>query len=420
MTVLLAVTVVAAGYLGPRPTPSPSPAPSLLAEGPTRAPATTAPSGPVPRGFDAFTGLTPVQLLPGHVVRSWLPQQITSRTPAIIGLRLFYVVQSSQLESSVIGSAQDAVTLATVPRCEAINQVAAAGHEVAYVVTSPAGPASQIAGCGGPSLSWSVWLLDLDAGKPRQVAGGVRQASSIDVAEFPIRLALTDSAYAFDRPPESAEAGAGETVEVHSLDGSLLWTSRTQAPVEEVLLSGGRLAILTYGDTPAGLRDLWLSDAAHPVPTAVAQPVSSASFSPDGSYLAWDLPPGSGGPSLMYGSAVGVEALDSGKVLVLNARTSMDTSEPIRPDVSMTRAGPAIAWFATSPQGAVYPAFRFAGGGDGGFLLSGQEPVWLHMDGSTLIWLEERSDGWSNQAFAVDLLALASDGADRLAGLRIG
>ncbi len=421
MTVLLAVAVVAAGYLGPRPTPSPSPAPSLLAEGPTRAPATSSPSGPVPRSIDAFSGLTPVQLLPGQVVQSWLPQQITSQTPAIIGLRLFYVVQSSEVESSLIGSADDPQTLVSAARCEAINQLAAAGHELAYVVTSPAGATAQIAGCEGSAVSWSVWLLDLNGGRPRQVASGVRQPGSIDVAEFPIHLALTATAFAFDRPPATARGGAGETVEVHSIDGSLLWTSQTQTPVDDVLLGGGRLAILTQGEpSAAGLRDLWLSDATHPAPMEVAQPVGSASFSPDGSYLAWDLPPGAGGADLMYQSAVGIEALDTGRVVALNARTSTETSEPIRPDVSMTKAGPAIAWFATSPEGAVYPAFRFAGGGDGGYLLSGRAPVWMHIDGSMLVWVAESPDGWSNEAFAVELLALASDGADRPAGLPIG
>ena len=81
------------------------------------------------------------------------------------------------------------------------------------MVTSPGGPASHTQDCGGAGqVSWSVWLLELNSGISRQVAQGVRAASSIDIAEFPIHLALTDSAYAFNRPPQSAAAGLGEAV----------------------------------------------------------------------------------------------------------------------------------------------------------------------------------------------------------------
>lgn len=346
--------------------------------------------------------------LPGQIRETWLPGEITSRSMAVVGLMLFFIVDGNRIQSTVVNLNGTRQTLVSVPPCEGINQLAAAGHELAYVVTSPGGPTLQVGACGGPApVAWSVWLLDLNGGSPRQVANGVRDASSIGVAEFPVHVALTESAYAFDRPASSKAAGSGETVEVHSIDGRLLWSSQTQAPVSDVMLGGNRLAILTEGaPLVEGLLDLWTSDAGHPSPTKVAQPASSASLSPDGSYLTWDLPPAAGRPASTGQSTVGIAALDSGQVEFLTTLTGTDIPEPLRPAVSSTVRGPVVAWFATAPGGAIYPAFRYASGGTGTVLSSLQEPVWIDIEGSTLTWVAESSDGWSKEVFAVDVASL--------------
>lgn len=405
LVVGLATAVIGLGYFGPHPTPPSvaSPPASPVAQNPS-----VAPSEPVTTGLDALTELTQVQPIPSQIRQSWLPLQITSRSMAVIGLRLFYVVRADRIESSVVGSTDDPQTLVQVSGCDAINQLAGAGHELGYVVTSPAGSTSQAGGCGDTStVAWSVWLLDLNGGSPQQVARGTRESSSISVDEFPVHLALTASAYAFDRPPVSEAAGSDETVEVHAIDGELLWTSETAALVSHVMLGGNRLALLTErSPLGEGLLDLWTSDAGHPRSTWVAQPASSASLSPDGSYLTWDLPPAAGSPTSTRQSGVGILSLDSGGVEFLAAPTGSETPAPLNPTISSTESGPVMAWFATAPGGSVYPAFRFPAGASGAVLSSVQAPVWMDIEGGTLIWVAESYDGWSAVAFAVDLGAV--------------
>lgn len=411
---VLAVSIVGLGFLGPHPPPRaiPSPtAPPAVGRTPAGPAAPSPVVGPSPGANDAVAGLTEVDPLPGQMLQSRLPLQVAGSSFAAIGIRLFYVFQGDRIESTEIGSAGDPQVLVSVPRCEAINQLAAAGHEVAYVVTSPDGLSAIGSGCGGNRLvSWSLWLLDLNGGSPRQVAHGTRVRSSVDVGEYPIHLALTDSAYAFDRPATAPDSGGAAVVEVHSLSGALLWTSHSPSPVSTVMLAGGKLAVLTDGSAHGATgRTLWIADATHPALADVAQPASSASISPDGSYLAWDLPPDPASDTVVGRSAVDIDLLASGRVQALAARTAADMPGQLRPSISMTRAGPAIAWLATAPGGAEFPAFRFAGGGDGGFLSSAQAPVWLNVQGGELIWVAESTDGWSASAYAVDLIALASD-----------
>ena len=410
---VLAASILGLGYFGPHPASGPTTAPPSPRGSGDVKPAASAPLAPAsPRaagGVDAL-GLAPVEPIPGQIAESWLPPQITSRSPAVVGLRLFYVVGSDRIESSVVGSSDGSQMLTSVPRCQAINQLAAAGHELAYVVTSPGGPAAAVGGCGGVDPgSWSVWILDLTGGNPRRVAQGTLVANSIEQAEFPIHIALTASAYAFDRPTAAAGAGQGTTVEVHAIDGRLLWSSRSPAPVDTLMLGGDKLAVLTRTSTTSGPpRTLWISDAGHPLLAEVARPASSASLAPDGSYLAWDVWRGVGSIESSVGPAVDIEMLDSGRVQALTTQSRQAMPDPLQPSISITRAGPAISWFATAPDGSVYPAFRFVGGGDGAVLTGFGEPTWIGAEGGTLIWLAQRSDGWSTLAFAVDMVSVGA------------
>lgn len=337
-----------------------------------------------------------------------LPGQVSSPSMAVLGLRLFYIVDGDQIRSTQVGSSGLRSTIASVPKCQGIDQLAAAGHELSYVVTSPGGTSSQAGGCGGPSaVSWSIWLLDLNDGSLRQIASGVRDSSSTEIARFPIHMALTATAYAFDRPPPSAAGGPGETVEVHSLDGRTLWTSRTARSVVDVMLGGGTLAVLTDSVDPnGGSLDLWRSDAAHPDLRRVDEPASSASLSPDGSYLAWDLPPQPVEAATAPRPVVGIETLDPGTIQFQATLTRTEAPAPRHPIVSATAHGLVLAWFATTPGGAVYPAFRYVGGGDGAVLPSLQQPVWMNVTGSTLVWVAESADGSSKVAEAIDLSTL--------------
>ena len=415
---VLAAAIVGAGYFGPHPAahPTSGPSTSALADRPAAPPSVT-PSATPTRGPDALAGLTLANPGPGQIRETWLPGQVTSQSMAVVGMSLFFIVGGDRIESTAVGGDGSRQTLAQVPACEGINQLAAAGHELAYVVTSPGGPTSQVQDCvGAGRITWSVWLLDLAGGSPRQVATGARAPSSIDVAEFPIHLAVTESAYAFDRPAASAAAGPGETVEVHSLDGRLLWSSHTQMSVTQVMLGGGTLAILTVASPPAaGVVDLCISDAAHPQPTPVEQPARSASLSPDGLLLTWDVAyqgpwdatfqgpfPGPNSPM-----AVAVETLGSGVAQPLATLTDRSAPAPLRPAISSTDRGPLVTWFATGSDGAIHPAVRYASGGNGAYLPSLQEPVWMSVEGGTLFWVAEGGGGWSKAAFAVDLASLA-------------
>jgi len=409
------VSVFGIGYFGPHPVPRPNPSPiaSLLAQNATpvapTAVATASPPEPIRDTTNPLDGLLHLTPAANQMKQSWLPGQVSSQSMAVVGGRLFYVVDGDRIQATDLGSDNIRQTLVTVPQCQGINQLAAAGHELAYVVASPGGSASQVAGCGsGTTVDWSVWLLDLNGGRPRQVANGSREASSIYEAEFPTHVAITPSAYAFDRPPSSAAAGLGEAVEVHSIDGHLLWTSKTARPVAEVMLGGGTLAMLTDVVTHAdGWLDLWRSDAANPVPHRVDGPASSASISQDGAYLTWDLPPVVVRPAFLPQPVVGIEKLDPGTIDFPTTLTRSDQPVARHAAVSSTPRGLMMAWLATSPAGDVYPAFRYVAGGVGAILPSLQQPFWLNIDGGTLTWVAESSDGWSKEAFAIDLSGLA-------------
>jgi hypothetical protein len=355
--------------------------------------------------LDGLLHLTP---LASQIKQSWLPGQVSSQSMAVVGGRLFYVVDGDRIQATDLGSDGSRQTLASVPSCQGINQLAAAGHLLAYVVTSPGGPTAQVGACDRPAqVSWSVWLLDLGGGRPTRVANGTRDASSTSELEFPIHVALTPTAYAFDRPPSSAAAGPGETVEVHSIGGQLLWTSRTARPVADVMLGGNTLGILTYVVTQAdGWLDLWRSDAANPVPHMVDGPASSASISQDGAYLAWDLPPVVVRPALLPQPVVGIETLSQGTIEFPSTPTTSDMPVARHAVVSATARGLVMAWLATAPGGAVYPAFRYVAGGVGAVLPSLQQPFWLNVDGGTLTWVAESSDGWLKEASSVNLSSL--------------
>jgi len=410
----LGAVIVALGYFGSRPAPQPGPSPQASNA------AVVAPSASVPapgtlptldpNSYGSVLGLTPVEPLTSQLLQSDLPPQVTGRSIGAIGLDLYYVVQGSLVETSRIGSAADPRILMTAGRCEAIHQLAAAGRRVAWVVTSPAGPSAAMDLCGPTGIvTWTIWLLDLDSGTPRQVAHGTRKPDSLDAAEYPTHLALSESVYAFDWATDPKVPAAGATVEIHDLAGKLLRSIQTQGTVDSVMLGGNRLAVVTAeGSGSTVAHSLWVADIARSGLTEVAQPASSASISADGSWVLWDLLPFTSTASGVQRSAVRIESIDSGRVLSLNTLTGSDIAAPLQPSISLTRAGPAIAWFATTPGGAVYPAFRFAGGGDGGILSSVQQPFWLDVQGSSLIWVAQGRDGWFTTAFEVDLLALAT------------
>jgi hypothetical protein len=254
-----------------------------------------------------------------------------------------------------------------------------------------------------------VWLLDLNGGVPRRVAQGVRDASLPEVAEFPIHLAMSASAYAFNRPPFTAEAGSSDTVEVHAIEGRLLWKSHTQRPVADLMLGGGTLAILTewlsnrdiFGHD--AVTDLWTANAAHPNPVPVDVPAASASLSPDGSHLTWErisapAIPGAGPPGDVAIRTVGTGAQQS-----ITMPTAITAPAPLRPAISTTGAGVIVAWLATEPNGAVRPAVRNAAGGSGVILPSALDPVWLGIAGGRLFWVGESADGWWTAAYSIEL-----------------
>jgi hypothetical protein len=383
---------------------------------PALSPAAAAAASAGPRQ-DALAGLTQVDPLPGQIRETWLPGQITSRSMAVGGKSIYFIVGGDRIESTVVGGDGSRQTLAQVAPCEGINQLAAAGHELAYVVTSPGGPSAQLHACqGAGTVSWSIWLVDLDGGAPRRLDHGVRAAGSIDVAEFPVHIAVTATAYAFDRPPATA-AGAetGEIVEVHSLDGRLLWASPTQRPVTQVMLGGGTLAVLTAASPPApGVVDLYLSDAAHPELRPVEQPARSASLSPDGAFLTWDVAYQGPWDSTLQGPfpgpnspmAVAIVSVRSGFAGLLSTWTDRKAAAPLRPGISNTGDGLVLTWFATASDGFIYPAIRYVNGGNGIYLPSLQEPIWVSVQGGTLYWVAEDAGGWSKVAFAVDLADL--------------
>lgn len=403
--VALAAGILAVGILGPHPDSSATPTIATPATAVAQVPiSAAAPSSPasttavpapvVATGIDAIGGVVTIRPAAADVHLSWLPDDITSRSLAAIGSRVFYVTGADRIRSSTIGSDTPPETLVSVPACRAINQVAAAGDFVAYVVTSPVRPPLDSTGCGGPTrIAWSVRLLDLRRGGPREVASGVRDVGSVQDELYPVHLALSATSVAFDRTPTPAGGWSGETVEVRATaDGHLQWSTQTDFPVSDVMLGGSTLAVLTAGP------QLWTADASHPALRLVANPSSAASISDDGSYLAWDVNTGLGGES-----EVAVQPTSGGPPVLLVAPTGSSNPEPLRPVVSATPTGPVVAWYATAPGGGIYPAFRNASHGQPAVLDSAQEPAWLHLEGNVLIWVAADLEGGPSLAFAVDV-----------------
>ena len=418
MIIAAAACIVGLGYFGehraPPSTASPaipsaSPPPSAIASSLPSATAATS-EGPTPSGPDglqALTGLARLPLLPGRVTASALPVRVVDRSMALVGPRLFYIVANYRIESSVIGSSPGPQTLAIAGPGESINGLAAAGGSLVYSVTSTGGAAAQPNSLGAALVvNWSVWLLDLRSGGRRQLANGTRYTNDFSDPELPIHIAVTTSAYAFDRPASSPGTTGGETVEVHSLTGALMWSSPAPATVLDVMLGGSRLALLTQdAGWKTGPRTLWLSDATHPGPVEVSHPASSASLSADGAYLAWDLGLVTGLSKQSLMSDVGIENTASGGVTFLRPPTTASLLAPVGPSVSSTPGGPVVAWLATAPSGLVYPAFSFGGRGAAGFFDAVQQPVWLQVDGMRLTWVTERRDGGFATATATELAA---------------
>ncbi|HJX68191.1 MAG TPA: hypothetical protein VJ258_05640 [Candidatus Limnocylindrales bacterium] len=390
--------IVAAGVLGPHQTSRSQTAPTQSQLGRTPTPHQT---GVQPD----FADLAPAQLAPSDISMSWLSDSITGRSLAAIGTRIFYVVDSNRIESTVIGSDVEPQSLVSVPSCRTINQIAAAGDLLAYVETHPVGAPLDASGCGRPtSVAWSIWLSDLQGNQPRQVASGVRLARSEEIRLYPVHLALSASAYAYEVPLSPAQLSPFERVAVRSTGNNrLLWSAQTDGGVSDILLGGSRLAVVTDGALMTEARmELWTGDASHPQLKRVGEPAASASISEDGTYLAWDSrAPWERSLSTAQAALV-VDKFDSGLPQNILLPAAFCAPEPLRPVVSSGLTGPIVAWYATVGRGAVYPAFLDAANETGVALFSVQSPAWIDLQGSILIWVSADLGGESI-AFAADL-----------------
>jgi hypothetical protein len=397
---VLAVTsaIVVAGILGPHQT-------ARSQADPTQYPLARTPT-PHQTGVQPdFADLAPAKLAPSDISMSWLSDSITGRSLAAIGKRIFYVVDSSQIESTVIGSDVEPQLLVSVPSCQTINQIAAAGDLLAYVETHPVGAPLDASGCGRPtSVAWSIWLSDLQGDQPRQVTSGVRLAGSEEVRLYPVHLALSASTYAYEVPLSPALMSPFERVEVRSTgDNRLLWSAQTDGGVSDILLGGSRLAVVTDGSLMTEARmELWIGDASHPQLRRVGEPAASASISEDGTYLAWDARAPWERSLATAQAALVVDRFDSGLPQNILLPAALSAPEPLRPVVSSGLAGPIVAWYATVGRGAVYPAFLDSANERGVALFSVQSPAWIDLQGSTLIWVSADLGGVSI-AFAADL-----------------
>ena len=336
---------------------------------------------------------------------SWLSDSVTGRSLAAIGTRIFYVVDSNKIQSTVIGSNVEPQLLVSVSSCRTISQIAAAGDLLAYVETHPVGAPLDASGCGRPtSVAWSIWLSDLQGDQPRQVTSGVRLARSEEIRLYPVHLALSASTYAYEIPLSAALMSPFQRVEVRStVDNRLLWSAQTDGGVSDILLGGSRLAVVTDGSLMTEARmELWTGDAAHPQLRCVGEPAASASISADGTYLAWDSRAPWERSLTTAQAALVVDKFDSESPQNILLPAALAAPEPLRPVVSSGLTGPIVAWYATVGRGAVYPAFLDAANQTGVALFSVQSPAWIDLQGSTLIWVSEDLGGVSI-AFAADL-----------------
>jgi hypothetical protein len=413
--VATAVTIVTVGVFGPHPggqSPVTTPAPPT----PERSSASAEAAVPSPSlGWTTALALPRLSFAPSDVAHSDLPAGVGTASIARIGSRLFYVVAGDRIESSVIGSPAAPDTVVRLSDCEAIGGLAAAGESLMYVATSP--EVQTMSGCVGSDASgnsrWEIWLLDLLDGSRRRLAGGIRTGTLTDRVGGVEPIALSPNAYAFSRALDPADPPAGGIVEVDAIDGTLLWTSRTEAPVTRLMLGGGRLAVLTgaAGATQTGLA-LWVSDAHHPAVEQVAEPLGSAALSADGAYLAWDATYVVGLHRASALPILQIENAATGEYSIAAAPATADPGVPARPAVSSNAFGPLVAWLTAASDGTVYPAVRFEGGiltpgaaAGAVFLDSPQRPVWLDISETTMYWVVERPDGRSAAAYAAELPA---------------
>jgi hypothetical protein len=369
--------------------------------------------GTNPWVIEGLPGLAQISPPPFDLSFSMIPSGVPSHSLAALGLRIFYIVDQKRVESTVVGWSRQPDVLATEPVCHSIDQIAAAGREVAYVESWPIGMPFEASGCGLPtSVAWTVQFVDLTGGAPRIVAAGVTDGGAGRSGLPPVHLGLSNSVYAFERSaanahlpgqpagPTSTGAGAAvETIEVHSVDdGSLLLTTQSDEPVAELMVGGTSLAVLeaSAGNPAAGYR-LQVADLGDPRLHTVADRTSAAAISQDGSYLAWDVEGGGAG------TGVAMQNLASGQTVVVPARSAASTPGPLDPAVSSTSRGPIVAWLATATGGSVYPAFRTPANGSGTAIASVQVTAWVSLQGSVLIWAAAARDASLGVAFAFDL-----------------
>ena len=392
----MAVSIVAAGILGPhvpmRSAPAPgSPRPSLAKM--------ELPGVREPNPIFGLPGLAQLSPAPFDLAYSVLPNGILSRSVAAIGTRIFFIVDDNRIMSTVVGWSSQPTVLADAPACHSIDEIAAAGHEMAYVESWPIGLPFESSGCGSPSsMAWSIWLLDLQGGAPRLTSAGV--ASGQQAATRPdVHVAVGDTTYAYNRPGSSA--GGGSVIEVRSLsDNSLSWSTGTGGSVAALMLGGSHLAVLESSPDPASAGpSLELADPAHPILRTVSHPGSAASISRDGSYLAWDVP--DEGPQTPGG--VDVQVVGTGATTFVAAPSGATAPKPLQPVVSAAATGPIVAWRATADGGSVYPAFRTSANAPATAIASAQTTAWVNLQGTMLLWIAAAVDGSLGVAYAIDL-----------------
>jgi len=393
----LATGILAVGVLGPHPSPPPTPFPrpvtSPLVALPSAIPIATV--GPDIAGLDGLDRFNPA---PADVRTSWLPDNIASPSLAAIGTRIFFVVGTSRIETTVIGSVALPKTLVSALPCEAINQVVAIGDVLGYVQTAPVGGSGSATGCTRTSsVAWTIWFTDLGGGHPRRMASGIRNVDSAATRMYPVRLAMTPTIYAINRPNSPGLMYAGETIEVRRVkDGKLLWAPQTDKYVANLMLGGSTLAVL---ERDSGL-ELNIADAVGPALFPVARPASTASLSEDGRFVTWDV---AADAARNIAAGVATLQLPSGGRTLLPVASNSASSTPLQPVVSSTPTGPIVAWYSTARGGAVYPAFQDSANSGSGVFSIVQAPIWIALRGSTLILVTTDRDGGYTVAFALDL-----------------
>ena len=409
LVAMLAGGILSVGLLGPHPsppqTPLPPPVTSPLVALPSPIPITTA--GPDIAGLDGLARFNPA---PADVRTSWLPDNIASPSLAAIGTRIFFVVGTTRIETTVIGSVAPPKTLVSAPPCVAINQVVAAGNVLGYVQTSPVGDSTSASASATPSASataigcartsrvaWTIWFTDLGGGHPRRMASGIRYVDSAATRMYPVRLAMTPTIFAINRPNSPGLMYEGETIEVRRVtDGKLLWAPQTDRYVANLMLGGSTLAVL---ERDTGL-ELNVADAVGPSLFPVARPASTASLSEDGRFVTWDV---AADPARNIAAGVATLQLPSGGRTLLPVASNSTSSTPLQPVVSSTPTGPIVAWYSTAQGGAVYPAFRDSANSGSDVFSIVQAPIWIALRGSTLILVTTDRDGGYTVAFALDL-----------------